>query len=216
MNDFFAPALGRTPLTSNWLTAPSGKSASLATNELQSQLLPPSRRSRTRAIERRLHCHKQQRRHHAVASQNKPLPRRRRTTASAKRRRRLRNRLLQVVRRVRHLHRAAAGAVQRQDLTRAGRRKQPVHLHGAVLRRVLRARPRAWLHHHLRHSGAGYPHHGRERALLRLRGSIPPRWLVSWRARSGKIRPTKTGAAAATATATATSISSACVWPWGG
>lgn len=42
VNDFLAPALGCTPLTSNSLTAPSGKSASLATNELQASFFPPA------------------------------------------------------------------------------------------------------------------------------------------------------------------------------
>jgi len=40
MNDFLAPAPGCTPLTNNLLTAPSGKSAFLATNELQANFFP--------------------------------------------------------------------------------------------------------------------------------------------------------------------------------
>jgi hypothetical protein len=40
VNDFLAPALRCTLLTSNSLTAPSGKSASLATNELQTNFFP--------------------------------------------------------------------------------------------------------------------------------------------------------------------------------
>ncbi|RAO71874.1 uncharacterized protein BHQ10_007886 [Talaromyces amestolkiae] len=42
INDFIAPALGCTPLTSPSLTSPSGQSGSLATNELQANFFPPA------------------------------------------------------------------------------------------------------------------------------------------------------------------------------
>lgn len=41
INDFIAPAMGCTPFTVSSITAPSGKTGSMATNELQAQLFPP-------------------------------------------------------------------------------------------------------------------------------------------------------------------------------